>query len=98
MSRLKKQNTILTLILPTVAWIDGEDPCTTDKDISKTSVNPCGIRFTLDNGFTYFLQNCGDSQFALYNNDGSFNHIASFNKATYNCDGNIDTVFRSWLF
>jgi hypothetical protein len=56
-----------------LAWIDGENPCGNDVQVSQTGENPYGIDFTLSNGFTYFLEN-GDSAFALYNGDGTYNH------------------------
>jgi len=61
-----------------VAWIKGQDACQWTF-IANDGDNPCGKKFTLSNGYTYYLTDCGDSSFALHNGDGSYNHIAAFN-------------------
>lgn len=60
------------------AWIDGEDACQWTF-VANANDNPCGRKFTLPNGYTYYLGDCGDASFALYNGDGSYNHIAVYN-------------------
>jgi hypothetical protein len=37
-----------------IAWLGGSDPCTYDR-ISAAGTNPCGKKFTLKNGFTYYV-------------------------------------------
>jgi hypothetical protein len=61
-----------------VAWIKGQDACQWTF-IANDGDNPCGRKFTLSNGYTYYLTDCGDASFALHNGDGSYNHIAVFN-------------------
>ncbi|KAL1962694.1 hypothetical protein VTN77DRAFT_9238 [Rasamsonia byssochlamydoides] len=60
------------------AWIEGDDPCGSAVNINLNGENPCGIEFTLSNGYTYYLENCGDGSFALYNSDGSYNHLCEY--------------------
>ncbi|CEL03467.1 hypothetical protein ASPCAL04621 [Aspergillus calidoustus] len=59
-----------------IAWIAGDNPCR-DQDkytpISAAGQNPCGVHFTLENGFTYYETNCGSSAIDLYYADGAFN-------------------------
>jgi hypothetical protein len=84
-----------------VAWIDGENPCGTDVQVSQTGQNPCGIDFTLSNGFTYFFENCGDSAFALYNGDGTYNHQCSGGHENFNCkdpnNGASYSITLNWI-
>ena len=37
-----------------VAWVGGSDPCTFVK-INPNGQNPCGIRFTTKNKYTYYV-------------------------------------------
>lgn len=57
------------------AWIDGEDGCQWTF-VANANDNPCGRKFTLFNSYNYYLGDCGNASFALYNGDGSYNHIA----------------------
>ncbi|KAL2784330.1 hypothetical protein BJX66DRAFT_344148 [Aspergillus keveii] len=59
-----------------IAWIEGTNPCESNDNyvgISAAEQNPCGIRFTLENGYTYYEENCGVGAIKIYNGDGSFN-------------------------
>ncbi|CEL08628.1 hypothetical protein ASPCAL11776 [Aspergillus calidoustus] len=59
-----------------IAWIAGTDPCQSNDNyvgISAAEQNPCGIRFKLANGYTYYEENCGVGAIKIYNGDGSFN-------------------------
>jgi hypothetical protein len=70
--------------------------------------NPCGIPFSLSNGYTYTLEGCGTSSFALYNGDGfgSYNHGCNYNYLSTACDCTSgpdgiekcsDYLAQSWL-
>lgn len=74
---VKDRNEQVT-VTENVAWISGDDPCGTAVDINLAGSDPCGTQFTLNNGFTYFEQNCGTSQYSLANGDGSFNSACTF--------------------
>ena len=71
-------------------WIYGQSPCaTSDSYVALAPIgdNPCGIEFTLDNGFSYSLQGCGSTIYVL-NGDGSFNSVCTFDEGTVGgCDG-----------
>ncbi|EAW09038.1 uncharacterized protein ACLA_077850 [Aspergillus clavatus NRRL 1] len=58
-----------------VAWIGGDNPCKTKEYVSITASaeSPCGVRFTLSNGYTYYEGNCGTSAIDIWNNNGTFN-------------------------
>jgi hypothetical protein len=60
-----------------IAWIKGLDACQYTY-LANYGVNPCGKRFSLSNGYTYYLTDCGDASFALRNGDGSYNHIGVY--------------------
>jgi hypothetical protein len=60
-----------------VAWIKGLDACQWTY-LANYGGNPCGKRFTLSNGYTYYLSDCGDASFALHHGDGSYNHIGVY--------------------
>ncbi|KAH0151582.1 hypothetical protein KCU67_g10195, partial [Aureobasidium melanogenum] len=84
-----------------VAWIDGEDACQWTF-VANANDNPCGRKFTLPNGYTYYLGDCGDASFALYNGDGSYNHIAVYNP-DYEKDDCVNNngqykVVKTWQF
>ncbi|KAG4436521.1 hypothetical protein IFR05_007995 [Cadophora sp. M221] len=68
-----------------VAWIYGQNPCDHTTGISPVNSNPCGITFKLLNGHSYKFEHCGESTFALFNGDGSFNHGCNFNPKTLSC-------------
>ncbi|GFF51967.1 hypothetical protein IFM46972_09425 [Aspergillus udagawae] len=53
-----------------VAWIGGYNPCKT-KEYTASGESPCGVRFTLSNGYTYYERNCGISAIDMWNNDGT---------------------------
>jgi hypothetical protein len=81
-----------------VAWIAGDDPCTAVY-INPDHANPCGIDFTLSNGYTYFLQNCGDSALSVANADGSYNSHCVFNDDAPQpyCDNVQSSVQQKWI-
>jgi hypothetical protein len=92
-----------------VAWID-DWYCdgTGITFITPQGNNPCGIPFTLSNGFTYTLEGCGTSEFALYNGDGfgSYNAKCNYNYWSVACECGIapdgdgecgDYMTQSWL-
>ncbi|EHK50846.1 hypothetical protein TRIATDRAFT_54629, partial [Trichoderma atroviride IMI 206040] len=69
-----------------VAWIGGQNPCGTGLTlIAENGANPCGAKFPLENGFSYYLENCGGSPLQLFNSDGSFNSNCNPSHATFNC-------------
>ncbi|PTB36249.1 uncharacterized protein TrAFT101_000218 [Trichoderma asperellum] len=68
----------------TVAWIGGESECT-NVFIAGNGANPCGINFTLNNGFTYHLVGCGGAGLSLDNGDGSFNSNCQFGEQNLQC-------------
>ncbi|KAL4880668.1 hypothetical protein BJY04DRAFT_208045 [Aspergillus karnatakaensis] len=61
--------------LTNIAWIGGDNPCNTGRyiEINSAGQNPCGIHFTLSNGYRYYEENCGVSDIDLHNEDGSLN-------------------------
>ncbi|KAK5714175.1 hypothetical protein LTR15_011083 [Elasticomyces elasticus] len=58
-----------------VAWVGGKSPCTFSV-INGASSNPCGPHFETSNKESYYLGYCGTGSFALYNADGSYNHVS----------------------
>jgi hypothetical protein len=40
-----------------VAWLQNENPCNY-RVINNNGDNPCGIKFTLSNGYTYYVSSC----------------------------------------
>ncbi|CAG8959453.1 hypothetical protein HYFRA_00001351 [Hymenoscyphus fraxineus] len=80
-----------------VAWLSGDNPCGDSKAITSSSSNPCGINFTLRNGVTYQLRDCGTPSFALWNSDGSYNHIGVTHSGSFGCNSQPD-VHREWTF
>ncbi|CAD0108229.1 unnamed protein product [Aureobasidium uvarum] len=84
-----------------VAWIKGEDACQWTF-LANGGDNPCGKKFTLSNGYTYYLTDCGDASFALHNGDGSYNHLAVYNP-NYEKDDCVNNngqykVVKTWEF
>lgn len=92
------------------AWIEGTAGCDGEgiTFITSEGNNPCGTPFTLSNGYTYTLQGCGTSSFALYNGDGwgSYNAKCNYNYWTTACDCETgpggwqkcsDYLTQSWL-
>lgn len=67
-----------------VAWISGESECS-NAFVSNSASNPCGINFTLNNGFTYNLVGCGGAGLSLDNGDGSFNSNCQFQEQNLQC-------------
>lgn len=68
----------------TVAWISGQSECQ-NAFIGPSDQNPCGTRFTLNNGFTYYLAGCGGGGLSLFNNDNSFNSNCQFQPQSLQC-------------
>ncbi|KAL3478937.1 hypothetical protein BJX99DRAFT_223247 [Aspergillus californicus] len=80
-----------------IAWIAGDNPCKTEKytAITASGESPCGIRFTLNNGYTYYEKNCGAGAIDIYNNDNSFNsHCQS--KSWQCSQGDGITIRQTW--
>lgn len=75
------KNILLILRTRSVAWIYGDDPCNGVTIIASGADNPCGRPFTLSNGHTYLLENCGVDGFSVLNGDNSFNHQCEFSQS-----------------
>ncbi|KAL4880667.1 hypothetical protein BJY04DRAFT_191178 [Aspergillus karnatakaensis] len=73
-----------------IAWIAGDNPCKTAKytGITANGENPCGVRFTLNNGYTYYEKNCGSGPIDIYNDDNSFNSHCQGKDWTCKTNGN----------
>jgi len=72
------------------AWIQDAENCDGAgiTFITSQGNNPCGIPFNLSNGYTYTLEGCGTSEFALYNGVGfgSYNAKCNANYWSSGCD------------
>ncbi|KAL3442978.1 hypothetical protein BJX65DRAFT_312280 [Aspergillus insuetus] len=80
-----------------VAWIEGNNPCILDEyitPISASGQSPCGIRFTLTNGYTYYEENCGVSAIVIRNGDGSFN--SQCKQKSWSCVSGDHTYRQTW--
>ncbi|KAL3471751.1 hypothetical protein BJX99DRAFT_262969 [Aspergillus californicus] len=80
-----------------VAWIEGRNPCVTADvftPISASGQNPCGIDFTLTNGYTYYEGNCGSGAIEIYNQDGSFN--SQCKTKSWSCVSGSYTIRQTW--
>ncbi|GFF78831.1 conserved hypothetical protein [Aspergillus udagawae] len=77
-----------------VAWIGGDNPCKTKEytAITASGESPCGVRFTLSNGYTYYERNCGISAIDMWNNDGTFNSHCQ--AKSWRCQLNSNTYIR----
>ncbi|KIA75662.1 hypothetical protein HK57_00595 [Aspergillus ustus] len=79
-----------------IAWIEGTDPCTRYEftQISANGQNPCGIRFKLANGYTYYEENCGAGAIVIRNDDGSFN--SQCKQKNWSCPEGSITIRQTW--
>ncbi|KAK3329659.1 hypothetical protein B0H66DRAFT_527041 [Apodospora peruviana] len=75
-----------------IMWIEGQDPCDLSKqahavdcynhgglNVCDMTDNPCGHKFTLNNGKGYKVLNCGTADFSLH----YFNSGTKISKAQY---------------